>query len=69
MPKLEFKEREDDPYLYDIIEDDGTVIDQFNDEANSDYPEDLTMRRMIGDIYQTAYDAGYARAKRENLQG
>jgi hypothetical protein len=61
--KLEFKEIEEG--VWEIREDDGNVIDTYNDEAASGWPEDLIMRRMIGGIFATAYEAGYARGRKD----
>lgn len=35
------------------------VVAGWNDEANTQYPEDLTWARTIGDLVSKAFDAGF----------
>jgi hypothetical protein len=47
---------------------DGKVIGEWNNEANYDYPEDLTWSRTLGGFHDTAFKAGYTAALND-LQG
>ena len=41
----------------------GDVVFQWDDEANADYPEDLTWGRMIGDVFEAGYKLGRESSK------
>jgi len=57
IPKLSFVEQGDE--IYNIIDEDRNIIDTFYNGSCIDHPEDLVIYRMIGDIYNIAYEAGY----------
>lgn len=39
---------------------DGDIVCDFNDNANTDYPEDLTSYRDIGDLVSVVYKKGFS---------
>lgn len=59
IPELKFVSQGYDENVYCIVDEDGVVIDQWNDEAVIDYPEDLNLSRDIGALIRKMYEAGY----------
>ncbi len=43
----------------------GEVVFTWNDDANIDYPEDLTWGREIGELFHKAFALGYKQGKGE----
>ncbi len=51
-------QRPEDPEVFDIFDQNGVIVDCWHDNAHCDYPEDLTINRMIGDLYHKVFEAG-----------
>lgn len=59
---LSFKETGYEEDLYEIIDSNGQILDTWADWAHRDFPEDLTIHRMIGDLILKFYKLGYKKA-------
>ena len=44
----------------------GVVIGEWNDNANQDYPEDLSWNRDIGRLVSKIFESGFIQGKLEN---
>jgi hypothetical protein len=62
LVKLHFIQRPKSD-AYEVVNENGEIVCTWNDEAHIDYPEDLTMDRMIGELIRQVYEVGLKHGK------